>query len=62
MTARERQRHPYTADPDVPADHRGQPYCRCGLRRDSAVHDLPPVDPAVREAEAARLGEREEDE
>jgi hypothetical protein len=57
--SRDRARHPYTADPDTPADHRGEVPCVCGARRGSDLHDLPPVDPAVAEAEAARLGETE---
>lgn len=60
-TQRRRARHVYTADPDVPADHRGDVPCVCGAARRSDLHDLPPVDPAVAEAEARRLGETEQE-
>jgi hypothetical protein len=60
--SRHRARHPYVADPDVPADHKGRrPCATCGLLPDNDLHQLPPTDPAVTEAEARRLGETEQE-
>lgn len=67
--------HQHVADPDVPADHRGNQRCTtCGLmgrQGDSRHPDAPPlprarpvpswVAEAAHDREAAILGEREDD-
>jgi hypothetical protein len=51
--------------PHLPVDDPDAPGCCRICRRPTGVkndmHELPPVPAAVREAEAARLGEREDD-
>lgn len=57
--------HPFIRDPDVPHDGRGRAYCRCGLPGspgDSRHREDADRTATVREIEARRLGESEEDE
>jgi hypothetical protein len=37
--------HPFQADPDLPPDHRGRPFCRCGVVRvdGDPRHEMPAV-------------------
>lgn len=35
--------HPYQADPDAPADWKGEQPCTCGLPSANQAHDLPDV-------------------
>jgi hypothetical protein len=37
--------HPFQADPDLPPDHRGRPFCRCGVVRvdGDPRHEMPVV-------------------
>lgn len=58
---RRRARHVYTADPQVPADHRGEVPCVCGAAKRSDLHDLPETTPEARDRDASILGEKEED-
>lgn len=58
-TATPRARHLYARDPNVPADHRGEGYCVCGLPYRSDVHDLPTTNPDAVRLDARRLGEKE---
>lgn len=62
-------RHPFALDATVPPDHRGRDTCRTchcigkagDARHVNAGDELPPVDPAVREAEQRRYGETGDD-
>lgn len=51
--------HAYVADPAMPADHRGDRPCLCGVAKGNERHDLPQQPAEVTEAEARRLGERD---
>lgn len=44
--------HLYTEDPDMPADHRGEGRCTCGLPKANAAHNLPPAPDAQRSQRA----------
>jgi hypothetical protein len=63
--------HVFDQDPDVPADHSGRRWCRCGLPGvagddrhpvDAAplCGDLPATPDPAREIDNRRLGERED--
>jgi hypothetical protein len=58
-TIHARQRHLYAADPAIPANHRGERLCLCGLNESNDRHELPPSPPGAREHDAAVLGEKE---
>lgn len=51
--------HLYRADPDLPADYRGQQVCVCGLAETNRIHALPDTDDAA-EMDRRRLGEKAE--
>jgi hypothetical protein len=53
-------KHLYQADPELPADHRGQQRCRCGRPKNNAVHELPDVPAEVTAQERRRTGERDD--
>jgi hypothetical protein len=44
--------HLYAEDPAVPADHRGDGRCTCGLPRVNKVHSLPSAPPEQRQHRA----------
>lgn len=63
--------HSFEADPDMPPDHNGRRWCRCGLPGspgdDRHPFDaqpltaaLPPTPEPAREIDTRRLGERED--
>ena len=53
--ARTRARtHQFIRDPDVPG------FCTCGLARRHVSHEVPPMTYDQHDAEARRLGERED--
>lgn len=50
--------HAYAGD-GIP-DHKGHDRCAlCGLPKERSVHELPPTEDDVRDAEARRVGETE---
>lgn len=54
--------HLPAVDPDVPADHKGRPYCRCGvpIEPGDPRHTLPPTtEPDARELAAGDHDESE---
>lgn len=51
--------HPYVADTDIPADHRGNIPCHCGLPRSNEIHNTTAVD-AAQQQHRQRTGDRED--